>query len=156
MGKPKHSDDHRGEQKGAQEHAEGQHGPKAHEARKSEISDQGQQRGGASGRSERAANDPHHAGSSDADLHEKKIANPDSERDGGHRLFENRTQHDDAEKSSEHNRRDRDVQRHGHAADQFQGHDAPDGGTGRPDTVKNTGKGGGNRSREGHGGKEQV
>ncbi len=153
MGKPKHSDDPRGEQKGAQAHAEGQHGPKAYEARKREISDHDQQRGGEHGRSERAASDPRAADGSDAALHEQKIAAPELNRDGGHRLFENRLQHDHAERHSEQTRRQIDVQRHGHDSDQFQ---LPGGHTGHPAStpeharaaVKSTGEGGGNRSRE--------
>ncbi len=153
MGKPKHSDDHRGEQKGAQAHGEGQHGPKAYEARKREISDHDQQRGGEHGRSERAAHDPRAGDGSDAGLHEQKIAAPELNRDGGHRLFENRLQHDHAEKHSEQTRLQIDVQRHGHDHDQFQ---IPGGHTGHPATtpehahanIKSTGEGGGNRSRE--------
>jgi hypothetical protein len=76
MGKPKHSDDPRGEQKGAQAHGEGQHGPKAYEARKAEISDHGQERGGQLGRSERAEHDPRAGDGSDAALHEHKLAAP--------------------------------------------------------------------------------
>jgi hypothetical protein len=156
MGKPKHSNDPRGEQKGAQTHAEGQHGAKAYEARKAEINDHGQQRGGHPGQSERAQHDPRSADGSDAQLHERKIANPELERDGGHRLFENRTQHDHAEKHSEQTRRQIDVQRHGHDADDFQ---IPGGHTGHPATtpdhahakVKSTGEGGGMRSPEEHG-----
>ena len=40
MGKPKHSNDHRGEMKGAQQHDEGQYGPKAFQAKWAEITDQ--------------------------------------------------------------------------------------------------------------------
>jgi hypothetical protein len=153
MGKPKHSDDPRGEQKGAQAHGEGQHGPKAYEARKREISDHDQQRGGQAGQSERAQHDPRAGDGSDAELHERKIANPELERDGGHRLFENRTQHDEAEKNSEKNRRDIDMRRHDHDNEQFQGRG---GHSGHPEvtpddarsTVHSTGQGGGNRSRE--------
>ena len=150
MGKPKHSNDPRGEQKGAVERDVTDHGDKAYQARKDEISDGHQERGGAQGRSGRAAGDPH-ADRTDADDHERLIANPGANNDGGHRLFENRTQHDNAEQGSERNRRDRDLQRHGHAADEFQGHDAREGGTGRPDAVKQTGRGGGNRSDEDRG-----
>lgn len=156
MGKPKHSDDSRGEQQGAQTHGEGQHGPKAYEARKREISDNDQQRGGHEGHSERAQHDPRSASGSDADLHERKIAAPDAERDGGHRLFENRTQHDEAEKNSEKNRRDIDMRRHDHDPEQFQGRGGHAGHPATtPDhasaTVKSTGQGGGNRAPADHG-----
>jgi hypothetical protein len=118
MGKPKHSDDPRGEQKGAQQHDEGQYGPKAYEAKWAEITDHS----GARRESERAASDPR--GNSDpqgdAELHERIIANPEFNADGRHRLFENRKQHDEAEKNSEKNRRMIDVERHGHDADDFQ------------------------------------
>ena len=87
----------------------------------------------------------------DAAQHERFIAHPGPNNDGGHRLFENRTQHDDAEQGSERNRRDLDQQRHHHAPDEFQGRDARDGGTGRHDNIKQTGRGGGNRSDEDRG-----
>lgn len=116
MGKPKHSDDPRGEQKGAQQHAEGQYGPKAYEAKWAEITDHS----GSRKESERAANDPRGGGDGDAALHERIIANPEFNADGRHRLFENRKQHDEAEKNSEKNRRMIDVERHGHDPDDFQ------------------------------------
>jgi hypothetical protein len=154
MGKPKHSDDHRGEQKGAVERDVTQHGDKSYEARKAEISDHGQQRGGAAGRSERAASDPR-ADGSDADDHERLIANPGANSDGGHRLFENRTQHDDAEKNSEKNRRDIDVRRHDHDAQEFQNRGGHAGSVHHhddPANIKSTGHGGGNRSDADRGG----
>jgi hypothetical protein len=161
MGKPKHSNDTRGEQKGAQTHAEGQHGPKAYEARKSEIADHGQERGGQQGRSERAAHDPRSGDGSDAHLHEQKLADPALERDGGHRLFENRIQHDEAEKNSEKNRAVIDLERHGHDREQFQ---VPGGREthpalpqdGPPHTIKTGGQGGGNRSDADRGGSTPV
>ncbi|WP_284349774.1 hypothetical protein [Roseisolibacter agri] len=151
MGKPKHSNDTRGEQKGAQQHAEGQQGPKAREAFLDGISDHSRRDDGA----ERANDDPRAGGAggrgSDAEDHERRIANPDLNRDGGHRLFENRTQHDEAEKNSEKNRRDIDMRRHGHDPDEFQGrggHTAhPAGGdTDHRANIRSTGQGGGNRS----------
>ena len=150
MGKPKHSDDPRGEQKGAQRHAEGQHGPKAYAARKDEINDHHREADGDPG--PRAARDPRHADGSDGHLHERKIEHPSHERDGGHRLFENRIQHDHAERNSEKNRRTIDVERHGHDREAFQvrggneSHPAvpPD----RAADVKSTGRGGGNRTDE--------
>ncbi len=152
MGKPKHSDDPRGEQKGAVERDEQLHGDKAYQARKDEISDHHQERGGRQNQGERVQNDPRSDGS-DAQAHERMIANPSLNNDGGHRLFENRLQHDHAEKHSEQTRRQIDVERHGHDHDQFQ---IPGGHTGHPATtpehahatVKSTGEGGGNRSRE--------
>ena len=146
MGKPKHSNDTRGEQKGAQAHAEGQQGPKAREAFLEGISDHSRR----DDRAERANQDPRASGS-DADDHERRIANPDLNRDGGHRLFENRTQHDEAEKNSEKNRRDIDMKRHGHDPAEFQGrggHTAhPEGGdTDHRANIRSTGQGGGNRS----------
>ena len=119
MGKPKHSNDPRGEQKGAQQHDEGQYGPKAFEAKWAEITDHS----GARKESERAANDPGAGGrkeDGEAELHERIIANPEFNADGRHRLFENRKQHDEAEKNSEKNRRMIDVERHGHDAGDFQ------------------------------------
>jgi hypothetical protein len=155
MGKPKHSDDTRGQQKGAQQHAEGQHGPKAFEARKAEINDHGRER---DAKSQRAANDPQLHGRSEADLHERMMENPGLNRDGGHRLVENRLQHDEAEKNSEKNRMVIDAQRHGHDREGFQipggreSHPAvPQDGPER--TMKAGGQGGGNRSDEDRGGK---
>ena len=146
MGKPKHSDDRRGEQKGAQTHAEGQHGPKAYEARKAEINANGAERGDAS---QRAQRDPRASGG-EAEMHERMMADPSLNRDGGHRLVENRLQHDEAEKNSEKNRMTIDVQRHGHERDDFQ---IP-GGRERHDehrAMKAGGQGGGNRSEEDRG-----
>ena len=135
MGKPKHSDDTRGEQKGAVDRDVTDHGDKAYQARKNDISNGHQgARSGAAG--------------SSAEVHDRTLDNGAPVHDGGHRLFENRTQHDEAEQGSERNRRDRDQQKHHHAADEFQGRDAHEGGVGRPDVVKQTGRGGGNRSDE--------
>lgn len=76
-----------GSQKGAQQHAEGQHGEKAH-ARFVEQ------------------------------LHQPMRDDPDdnvihSDTTGEHRLFENREQHDEAEKNSEHNRLNAEQQKRG-------------------------------------------
>ena len=157
MGKPKHSDDPRGEQKGAQQHAEGQHGPVAYGARKAQISNQRDDASDEHGVGPRAANDPRHASNQDgiADAHERTMHDP-STRDGGHRLVENRLQHDEAEKNSEKNRMTIDVQRHGHDPEGFQiqgGREthpaAPQDGPER--TMKAGGQGGGNRSKEDRG-----
>ena len=157
MGKPKHSNDTRGEQKGAQDHAEGDHGDKSYSARKAEINNDGRQ---LDTRSQRAASDPNRGGNAaghEAELHERMIANPSFENDGGHRLFENRTQHDEAEKNSEKNRRDIDMQRHGHDPDEFQGRGGHSGHPAvTPDhsaSIKSTGEGGGNRAKDEHGGR---
>lgn len=150
MGKPKHSDDPRGEQQGAQTHAEGDHGDKSYSARKAEINNDGRQ---LDTRSQRAAHDPNRGGKEGggaAQKHDQLAEHPGFEPDGGHRLFENRTQHDEAEQGSERNRRDRDVARHAHDGGHFQGHSDP-GGRPEPDTVKNTGRGGGNRSDQDRG-----
>lgn len=161
MGKPKHSNDPRGEQKGAQQHAEGQYGPKAFEAKKHEVAYGGADREP----NPREANDPRSGQGraeygSDSALHERKIGDPAGQRDGGHRLFENRTQHDEAERSSEKNRREIDVARHDHDRDHFQvvaGNErhpaaAPDGRV----QVKSAGDGGGNRSDEDRGGSRSA
>ena len=135
MGKPKHSNDPRGEQTGAQQHDEGQYGPKAFEAKRAEIADQS----GARRQSERAESDPGARAGGEADLHERKIENPEFEADGRHRLFENRKQHDEAERGSERNRRDADIERHGHDKTKFQGHERERGDV----TIRSSGKGGG-------------
>ena len=160
MGKPKHSDDTRGEQKGAQQHDEGQHGDKARSALKAQINNDGRR---LETRSQREANDPNRGGKQaghEAEMHEQKIANPGAENDGGHRLFENRTQHDEAEKNSEKNRRDIDMNRHDHDPESFQGRGGHSGHPATtPDhsaTIKSTGEGGGNRSKDEHGHSDRV
>jgi len=88
MGKGKHSNDTRGDQKGAQQHDEGQYGPKALEAKRAEIADHS----GSRGQSERAIADPNRDGKSGEGLtalHEQEKNDP-SMRDGRHRLFEER------------------------------------------------------------------
>ena len=152
MGKRKHSDDPRGQQKGAQTHAEGQHGPKAYEARKAEINTAGSER---DDRPQRAQGDPRASGD-EARMHERMMADPTLNRDGGHRLVENRLQHDEAEKNSEKNRMMIDAERHGHDREDFQipgGREShPRGGDeGGHRTMKAGGQGGGNRSDEDRG-----
>ena len=134
MGKPKHSNDSRGDQKGAQQHAEGQFGPKALEAKRAEIADHS--RRDTSGRTER---DPGASANGEAEAHERMIANPEFEADGRHRLFENRDQHDEAERGSEWTRRDRDIERHDHDPRKFQGHEQERGDV----TIRQSSKGGG-------------
>lgn len=156
MGKPKHSNDTRGEQKGAQEHAEGLHGGTTRSAIKAQINNDGRR---IETHSQREANDPNRGGKQaghEAEMHERMIENPSLENDGGHRLFENRIQHDDAERHSEKTRREIDVERHDHDANTFQ---QPGGHTAHPATtpehsvtIKSTGKGGGNRAKDEHGG----
>ena len=84
----------RGNQKGAQRHAEGQQGPKT---TKRQIE---QWESGPSGETERQ--DAQHPS------------------DGGHRLFERREQHDEAELNSEKNRLNSDIEAHGHVRENFQ------------------------------------
>ena len=83
--------DERGNQKGAQRHAEGQQGSKTR-ARQQEQLQSGE-------RGESARQDAQHP------------------TDGGHRLFERREQHDEADLNSEKNRLNRDIEAHGHARD---------------------------------------
>jgi hypothetical protein len=74
-----------GNQKSKQNHAEGQHGPKTHDALIDSLEHPVKNANGASDAS------PHNAGSAFGE-------NPS---DGGHRLHEDRQQHDEAEKNSE-------------------------------------------------------
>lgn len=92
----RHDDGSRGRrsggQKGAQQHAQGGHGPVS----RAHLLDQLQ-----SG-----------AGSDDASRAQR---DPTSHDDAGkHRLFEGREQHDEADQNSERNRLERDIQDHGH------------------------------------------
>lgn len=77
-----------GQQKGPQDHAEGQHGGKTHDA----FIDGLHGRHGGSEESEGAPQ-----GDNDTDAYGRPIA-------GHHRLHEDREQHDEAEKNSEANR----------------------------------------------------
>jgi hypothetical protein len=83
-------------QKGAQRHAEGQHGPKARKAFVEQL------RSGA----------PREPRQDDPSVHD---SGP-----GKHRLFEGREQHDEADRNSEKNRLDRDITEHGHERSDFQ------------------------------------
>jgi hypothetical protein len=98
----------KGNQKGAQTHAEGQHGEKTLSRLQDITNDEGRQR---ETRSQRAANDPGRTAEGEAELHEKLIHEGG---DGGHRLVEARKQHDEAERNSERNRQTIDEQRHKH------------------------------------------
>jgi hypothetical protein len=97
----KKHDDPRGKQKGAQQHAEGQHGEKAHEHFLEEIH--------ASDRADRDET----GGSRGAHAH-------DHTPNGGHELFERRSEHDPAERASGKNRTVIAIDRHGHVAENFQ------------------------------------
>lgn len=83
-----------GNQKGAQQHAEGQQGPKT-TARQQEQLHSGE-------RGETARQDAQHPA------------------DGRHHLFERREQHDEADLNSEKNRLSRDIQSHDHDRENFQ------------------------------------
>lgn len=114
----KKHDDPRGKQKGAQQHAEGQHGEKARARFLEEINNDGE---GSANQGQRAANDPHRGGSEAgiAEVHERELS-AFGEHDGRHRLVEQREQSDEAEKNSEKTRLSRDIDRHGHDREQFQ------------------------------------
>lgn len=110
-------DDERGRQKGAQPHAEGEHGDGTH-ARLVE-----QLRSGPSGGEERrddAAGDPTHS------------------EPGKHRLFEDRQQHDEADRNQDKSRLARDIERHGHDRDEYR---VPGGTTGHPRDASHSGSG---------------
>ena len=127
MGKPKHSNDTRGEQKGAQQHDEGQYGPKAFQAKWEEITDHS----GSRGQSERALSDPNRGGGEgdqQAAIHEQELNDP-SMRDGRHRLFEERKQHDEADRAQVKNHLIADVEVHNHDRSKIQ---VPGGRTRHP------------------------
>ena len=86
--------DESGNQKGAQRHAEGQQGPKTTRKQIEQFES------GPSGETQRQ--DAQHPA------------------DGGHRLFEQREQHDEADLNSEKNRLNRDIQAHDHVRENFQ------------------------------------
>ena len=88
------SDGDRGQQKGAQQHAEGQQGPRTTERQIQQYES------GASGETQRQ--DAQHP------------------TDGKHRLFERREQHDEADLNSEKNRLSRDIEVHDHVRENFQ------------------------------------
>ena len=84
-----------GRQKGAQAHAEGQHGEKTHQRFLEEL------HSGASGEKQGRQEGQH-------------------EGKGRHQLFEGRQQLDEADFESQKNRLSRDVDRHGHTRENFQ------------------------------------
>lgn len=85
-----------GVQKGAQSHAEGQHGPKT----QSHISKQSR----GSGEHQVETSGPHH---NPAEIRAHDTSGKD-------RLFEDREQHDEADMNSEKTRLARDIDRHNH------------------------------------------
>ncbi len=104
MAKPKE-----GNVGGAQQHAEGQHGDKTFAANKASINneDKAHEPGVNHAAGKREANDPNAHGK-----HSDK--SPDGEREfaagvntGKHHLFEDREQHDEADKNSDKNRSDK-------------------------------------------------
>jgi len=94
----------RGYQKGPQRHAEGQQGEKTHDAFL-----EGRHGQHESPESERAAQE-----GNDVDVYGQPIR-------GGHRLFEDREQHDEAEKNSERNETRRQTERRGDENDRLGG-----------------------------------
>jgi hypothetical protein len=107
-----------GNQKGAQVHAEGQHGEQTRQRLKEQINDEGAEQGTSS---QRAANDPNRSGKgSEEAVREHERFMDEQNRDGRHRLFEERKQHDEADRNSGKNRLVKDVGGHGHEREQFQ------------------------------------
>ena len=100
MGKPKHSDDDRGQQKGAQAHAEGQHGAVTRSQLKQQINNNG------ASAAEQAA--------------EAEADEAAQVRVGRHRIYEERSQHDEADQNAEKNRLQRDIDRYDLEREQFQ------------------------------------
>jgi hypothetical protein len=136
MGKGKHSNDHRGEQKGAQKHDEGQYGPKAFEAKFAEIRDHS----GSRRTSERAETDPNRGGARgdrQAEMHEQEMRDP-TMRDGRHRVAEERKQHDEADRAQAKNHLISDIEVHGHERSRFQ---VPGGRTRHPQDADPKGRG---------------
>jgi len=88
--------DERGNQKGAQRHAEGQQGDRTKSRQQEEL------HSGSGSRSEATHREAQHP------------------TDGKHRLFEGRQQHDEAELNSEKNRLNSDIDVHGHDRNDFQ------------------------------------
>lgn len=88
-----------GKQAPAQRHAEGQHGQKTTEFLRAQRAEHS----GAQGQDSGPRHDP-------AEIREHSTTGKD-------RLFENREQHDDADKASEKTRLARDVDRHNHDVD---------------------------------------
>jgi hypothetical protein len=113
MGKPT-----KGNQKGAQAHAEGQHGDRTLNRLREMTNNEGSE---SETPSQREASDPNRHGKRTDEahaVHESRMEG--GEPDGGHRLFENRHQHDPADRASGKNRLVKDVEKHGHEREQFQ------------------------------------
>ena len=91
--------DHSGNQKGPQNHAEGQHGPRTEHKLIQELHG----RGGGSPESEGAP--------------QRQEPEAQDASDGRHRLAEDRVQHDDADQGSEYNRRVKQKERAGDPID---------------------------------------
>jgi hypothetical protein len=109
-GVPSMAKNKRGQQKGAPQHAEGEHGAKT-KARIREIVQSG-------------GNEPAETEPQDRSTH----ADPASQR-----LFSRRAQHDEAEANSEKTRLSRDIDRHGHVRENFQ---VPGGAESHPVTPR--------------------
>ena len=92
----KKHDDPRGKQKGAQQHAEGQHGDKTQSRLREELQSEGRGR--------------------DDDGGADRLHPPE----GGARLMEDREQRDEAERNSEKTRLSRDIERHDHDRSEHQ------------------------------------
>ncbi|HET7585548.1 MAG TPA: hypothetical protein VFK13_11610 [Gemmatimonadaceae bacterium] len=116
----------KGRQKGAQQHAEGAHGPKTHDALLRTLH-------------ARAPRDP--ATGAPADTGERNVREVRDlgpgegerglhEREGAHRLFEHRDQHDEAEANSEKRRLSKDIDEHGHDRSR---HQVPGGAATHPE-----------------------
>lgn len=100
-----------GQQKGAQDHGEGQHGDKTREAIAAAWNHPGidETAGGANV----AHNPPDNETGPQYHPEEKRVHAPPS----GSHLFSNRTQHDEADLNSEKTRQVKDAEKHDHIAD---------------------------------------
>jgi len=110
----------KGNQKGPQAHAQGQHGEKTHQRLTEQLNDNGAQ---DETQSRREASDPNRFGKrtdTAAAPHEGELEMGDFGRTGERRLVEGRQQHDEADKNSEKTRLSRDIDRHGHDREEFQ------------------------------------
>jgi hypothetical protein len=118
----RNENDTRGLTKGAQTHAQGQHGDKTRQRIKEQLNANGAQDDSRSGRDEGDPNGPSRdhgdAARDAAQVHEREFHGGASS--GRHRLFEHRTQHDEADLNSDKNRLEKDIDRHGHDAGEFQ------------------------------------
>ena len=97
-----------GVQKGPQDHAEGQHGSKTHSKFLEQLHNgngNGNGNGNVSGTTPDGSAPP--SPSSTTPEHRKHLAH----HNAAHRLFEDRTQHDEAEKNSEKTRLHREIER---------------------------------------------